>query len=119
MNYVLFDSWFSSPKVIRSMKALGLDVVAMVKKSSKIHYRFQGQMCSCKDICFWQWASGRTGICAQPGRCSAWQRMKWRISPLLPPLKNASFSPKTAGGIYYPERGNLRAGHGFPWGVAC
>ena len=49
-NYVLFDSWFSSPKVIRSMKELGLDVVAMVKKSSKIHYRFQGQMCSCKDI---------------------------------------------------------------------
>lgn len=32
------------------MKELGLDVVAMVKKSSKIHYRFQGQMCSCKDI---------------------------------------------------------------------
>ena len=25
-NYVLFDSWFSSPKVIRSMKELGLDV---------------------------------------------------------------------------------------------
>ena len=49
-NYVLFDSWFSSPKVIRAMKGLGLDVVAMVKKSSKIHYCFQGQMCSCKDI---------------------------------------------------------------------
>lgn len=49
-NYMLFDSWFSSPRVIRSMKELGLDVVAMVKKSSKIHYRFQGQMCSCKDI---------------------------------------------------------------------
>lgn len=49
-NYVLFDSWFSSPKVIRSIKELGLDVVAMVKKSSKIHYRCQGQMRSCKDI---------------------------------------------------------------------
>ena len=49
-NYVLFDSWFSSPKVIRSMKELGLDVVAMVKKSSRIHYCFQGQMCSCMDI---------------------------------------------------------------------
>lgn len=49
-NYVLFDSWFSSPKVVRSMKELGLDMVAMVKKSSKIHYRFQGQMRSCKDI---------------------------------------------------------------------
>ncbi len=49
-KYVLFDSWFSSPKVIRSMKELGLDTVAMVKKSSKIHYRFQERMCSCKDI---------------------------------------------------------------------
>ena len=49
-KYVLFDSWFSSPKVIRSMKKQGLDVVAMVKKSSTIHYRFQGQMLSCKDI---------------------------------------------------------------------
>ncbi len=49
-NYVLFDSWFSSPKVIRSMKELGLDTVAMVKKSSKIHYRFQDRMCSCKEI---------------------------------------------------------------------
>lgn len=49
-DYILFDSWFSSPKVIRSMKALGLDVVAMVKKSSKVHYRFQGEQLSCKDI---------------------------------------------------------------------
>lgn len=53
-DYVLFDSWFSSPKVIRSMKDIeldiGLDVVAMVKKSSKVHYRFQGELCSCKDI---------------------------------------------------------------------
>lgn len=32
------------------MKELELDVVAMVKKSSKIRYHFQGKMCSCKDI---------------------------------------------------------------------
>lgn len=49
-DYVLFDSWFSSPKVIRAMKEKGLDVVAMVKKSSKIHYRFQEKMLSCKEI---------------------------------------------------------------------
>lgn len=42
-NYVLFDSWCSSPKVLRSMKELGLDVVAMVKKSSNIHYCFRGR----------------------------------------------------------------------------
>lgn len=49
-DYVLFDSWFSSPKSIRSMKEKGLDVVAMVKKSSKIHYCFQGEMRPCTDI---------------------------------------------------------------------
>ena len=49
-DYVLFDSWFSSPKVIRSMKEKNLDVVAMVKKSSKIHYAFQGKQLSCKEI---------------------------------------------------------------------
>ena len=49
-DYVLFDSWFSSPKVIRSMREKNLDVVAMVKKSSKIHYSFQGEFLSCKEI---------------------------------------------------------------------
>ena len=49
-DYVLFDSWFSSPKVIRSIKEKRLDVVAMVTKSSKIHYCFQGENISCKGI---------------------------------------------------------------------
>ena len=49
-DYVLFDSWFSSPKVIRSVREKNLDVVAMVKKSSKIHYSFQGELLSCKEI---------------------------------------------------------------------
>lgn len=49
-DYVLFDRWFSSPKVIRSMREKNLDVVSMVKKSSKIHYSFQGELLSCKDI---------------------------------------------------------------------
>ncbi|MGL5719460.1 MAG: IS4 family transposase [Alphaproteobacteria bacterium] len=43
-SYVLFDSWFSSPSAILSIKKEGLDVVAMVKKTSKIHYRYQGEM---------------------------------------------------------------------------
>ena len=32
------------------MREKDLDVVAMVKKSSKIHYRFQNELLSCKDI---------------------------------------------------------------------
>lgn len=49
-DYVLFDSWFSFPKVIRSLREKNLDVVAMVKKSSKIRYSFQGELLSCKEI---------------------------------------------------------------------
>lgn len=49
-KYVLFDSWFSSPKVIRSMREKDLHVVAMVKQSSKIHYAFQGEKRACKEI---------------------------------------------------------------------
>ena len=42
-NYVLFDSWFSSPKTITALKNdCGLDTVAMIKKSSKIKYSYQG-----------------------------------------------------------------------------
>ena len=43
VDYVLFDSWFSSPKVIRSMREKNLDVVAMVKKSSKSVLHLTGE----------------------------------------------------------------------------
>ncbi len=47
-KYVLFDTWFSTPKEIcRIKKECNLDVIAMIKKSSRIHYRYNGQ---CKDI---------------------------------------------------------------------
>ena len=49
-QYVLFDSWFSSPKEIAAVKMLGLDVVAMVKKSSRIRYEFQGEKLDCGQI---------------------------------------------------------------------
>ena len=36
-KYVLFDSWFSSPKTITALKTdCGLDTIAVIKKSSKI-----------------------------------------------------------------------------------
>lgn len=35
-RYVLFDRWFSSPKMILALKKMGLETVAMVKKTSKI-----------------------------------------------------------------------------------
>ena len=49
-KYVLFDSWFTSPKMIFDMKKLKLDVVAMVKKTDKILFRFNGNTLSNKAI---------------------------------------------------------------------
>lgn len=49
-KYILFDSWFSSPKGISSMKELDLDVVAMVKNSQKVYYLYNGKRQSVKDI---------------------------------------------------------------------
>ena len=39
-DYVLFDSWFSNPAQILAIKSLGYDSIAMIRKSSKIHYTF-------------------------------------------------------------------------------
>ena len=49
-SHVLFDSWFSSPSTLLAVKKLGYDVVAMAKKSSKIHYLYNGKMQSVTKI---------------------------------------------------------------------
>lgn len=50
-KYVLFDTWFSSPKTIcRIKKECGLDTIAMIKKSSKIKYLWNGQKFDIKEI---------------------------------------------------------------------
>jgi hypothetical protein len=49
-RHVLFDTWFCSPSSILAIKKIGYDVVAMAKKSSKIHYVFDGKNQSVKDI---------------------------------------------------------------------
>ena len=42
-KYVLFDSWFSTPKGIMDIKrTYGMDVIAMVKKSGKVYYEYDG-----------------------------------------------------------------------------
>ena len=40
-SYVLFDSWFTSPSSIHAINGLGYHVIAMVKKSSKMFFRYQ------------------------------------------------------------------------------
>ena len=49
-KYVLFDSWFSSPHQIVQLKQRKLDVIAMVKVSSKIKYEFEGERKNIKQI---------------------------------------------------------------------
>ena len=48
---MLFDSWFTSPKTIAALKQeQKLDVIAMVKKSSKVKYGYQGKALNIKEI---------------------------------------------------------------------
>ena len=49
-SYVLFDSWFSSPSAILRVKKEKLEVVAMVKKTPKIHYRYGEKMLPATEI---------------------------------------------------------------------
>jgi len=49
-SYVLFDSWFTSPKVLHQIKKLGYDVIAMAKKTSKMHYEYEGEILSLPEV---------------------------------------------------------------------
>ena len=42
-EYVLFDTWFSSPAQLLDIKRLGLDAIAMIRRSSKIRYIYEGE----------------------------------------------------------------------------
>ena len=50
-RYVLFDTWFSSPKaILRIRRECELDTIAMIKKTSKIFYEFDGKRMNIKQI---------------------------------------------------------------------
>lgn len=49
-DYVLFDTWFSTPAQLVAVKNLGLDSIAMIKKSSRIYYEYEGKQLSIKKI---------------------------------------------------------------------
>ena len=46
----LFDTWFSNPAQIIAVKNLGLDSIAMIKKSSRVYYEYEGEQLSIKKI---------------------------------------------------------------------
>ena len=49
-DYVLFDTWFSNPAQLISVKDLGLNAIAMIKKTSRIFYEYEGQQLSIKKL---------------------------------------------------------------------
>ena len=49
-KYVLFDTWFCSPASLIQTKEIGYDVIAMLKKSDTIHFRYNGRMQSAPAI---------------------------------------------------------------------
>ena len=49
-DYVFFDSWFSNPAQLDAIRNLGLNSIAMIKKSSRIRYEYDGQQLSIKKI---------------------------------------------------------------------
>jgi hypothetical protein len=50
-KYVLFDTWFSNPRdIIRIHSECGLNTIAMIKKSSKVFYEFDGKRMNIKQI---------------------------------------------------------------------
>ena len=51
VKYVLFDSWFATPKGIMDIKKhLGMDVIAMIKKTGKVYYEYNGVQHDVKEI---------------------------------------------------------------------
>lgn len=49
-KHVLFDSWFSSPSTLIAVKEIGYDVIGMVKKTPKMHFRYNDTNLSLPDI---------------------------------------------------------------------
>ena len=49
-KYVLFDSWFSSPKSLHAVKNLGYEVIGMIKKTPKMFFRYDEEELSLIDI---------------------------------------------------------------------
>jgi hypothetical protein len=49
-KYVLFDSWFSAPATILKVVVEKYHVITMVKKTTKVHYLYNEEMLSVKEI---------------------------------------------------------------------
>ena len=72
-KYVLFDSWFSSPSSIHAVKGIGYDVIAMVKKTPKMFFRYNGEEMS-------ETETNGKSICVSFQQILDWMKMKLSAS---------------------------------------
>lgn len=49
-KYVLFDSWFTYPSIIKRIRSLDLHTISMLKAMPKVYYNFNGSSKNLKDI---------------------------------------------------------------------
>ena len=49
-KYFLFDSWFSNPRQLLDILGLKLHAIAMIKRSAKCYYEFEGKRMTVKQI---------------------------------------------------------------------
>lgn len=52
-DYVLFDSWFASGKMIYNVSKLGLDSIGMLKDTPKVFYIFRNKKYTLKELFQW------------------------------------------------------------------
>ncbi len=61
-RYLLFDSWYAFPKTIINVMKRSLDVICMLKSTSKIHYLYKGKWMDLKNIYKQITPSGKEGV---------------------------------------------------------
>ena len=49
-KYVLFDSWFTSPKMFAALNDQKLIGIGMLKRTKKIYYRYRGRQYTVKTL---------------------------------------------------------------------
>ena len=91
-RHVLFDSWFCSPSAMLDIKEIGYYVIGMVKKSSKIHFCFNGKMQDVKAI--YSQSKKRRGKAA------------WKLSVEAKAVKDGRETPVRL--VYVPNRNKKR-----------
>lgn len=91
-KHVLFDSWFCSPSAMIDIRDIGYYVIGMVKKSSKIHFLFNGKMQDVKAI--YSQSKKRRGKAA------------WKLSVEVTAVKNGRKTPARL--VYVPNRNTKR-----------